>query len=70
MQDTGSGIPPEYLARIYDPFFSTKTAGQGTGLGLSIARQIARQHGGELTLHDRKEGGAEARLVLPKRGEA
>jgi len=44
--DTGSGIPNEYLARIYDPFFTTKAIGQGTGLGLSIAYGIMREHGG------------------------
>jgi PAS domain S-box-containing protein len=44
--DTGSGIPNEYLARIYDPFFTTKAIGQGTGLGLSITYGIVREHGG------------------------
>jgi signal transduction histidine kinase len=44
--DTGSGIPSEYLARIYDPFFTTKAIGQGTGLGLSITYGIVREHGG------------------------
>jgi two-component system, NtrC family, sensor kinase len=42
--DTGSGIAPEYLARIYDPFFTTKPMGQGTGLGLSITYGIVREH--------------------------
>jgi hypothetical protein len=44
--DTGSGIPNEYLARIYDPFFTTKAIGQGTGLGLSISYGIVREHDG------------------------
>jgi signal transduction histidine kinase len=44
--DTGSGIPSEYLARIYDPFFTTKAIGRGTGLGLSITYGIVREcHG-------------------------
>jgi two-component system, NtrC family, sensor kinase len=46
--DTGSGIPPEHLARIYDPFFTTKAMGQGTGLGLAIAYGIVREHDGEI----------------------
>jgi PAS domain S-box-containing protein len=42
--DTGNGIAPEHLARIYDPFFTTKAMGQGTGLGLSITYGIVREH--------------------------
>src|SRR6185436_7994539 len=44
VSDTGTGVAPEHLARIYDPFFTTKTSGQGTGLGLSIAYGIMREH--------------------------
>jgi hypothetical protein len=46
--DTGSGIPNEYLGRIYDPFFTTKAIGQGTGLGLSISYGIVREHEGAI----------------------
>jgi PAS domain S-box-containing protein len=44
VSDTGNGIPAEHLARIYDPFFTTKPMGQGTGLGLSITYGIVREH--------------------------
>jgi len=67
--DQGPGLSQDLeVEALVRPFFSTKE--KGTGLGLSVAMQIARQHGGELTLRQRKEGGAEARLVLPKRGDA
>ena len=48
VSDTGSGIRPEHLARIYDPFFTTKATGQGTGLGLSISYGIVREHDGAM----------------------
>ena len=48
VRDTGAGVAPEHLARIYDPFFTTKGIGQGTGLGLSISYGIVQEHAGSL----------------------
>lgn len=48
VEDTGSGIPPDVLPRIFDPFFSTKKEGQGTGLGLAVVYGIVQAHGGQI----------------------
>ncbi|RLD23140.1 MAG: hypothetical protein DRI54_07710, partial [Bacteroidetes bacterium] len=48
VKDNGIGIPQEVLDKIFQPFFTTKPAGQGTGLGLSLSYDIIKAHGGEL----------------------
>jgi two-component system, NtrC family, sensor kinase len=63
--DTGSGIPTEYLARIYDPFFTTKAIGQGTGLGLSITYGIVREHEGSIDCDSSTGQGTRFTLSLP-----
>ena len=63
--DTGSGIPPEQLARIYDPFFTTKAIGRGTGLGLSISYGIVREHDGSIRCDSAVGQGTRFTLSLP-----
>jgi hypothetical protein len=63
--DTGVGIPPEHLVRIYDPFFTTKEGG-GTGLGLSVTYGIVQEHGGSLSCESQPGQGTRFRLVLPR----
>jgi signal transduction histidine kinase len=63
--DTGMGIAPEHLNRIYDPFFTTKAARKGTGLGLSVSYGIIQEHGGSIEASNRPGGGARFRIELP-----
>jgi signal transduction histidine kinase len=63
--DTGSGIPPEHLARIYDPFFTTKAIGRGTGLGLSITYGIVHEHDGSIRCDSAVGQGTRFTLTLP-----
>ena len=67
--DTGSGIPTEHLARIYDPFFTTKAIGRGTGLGLSISYGIVREHDGEIHCDSVVGQGTRFTLSLPRAAE-
>ncbi|HKB58280.1 MAG TPA: response regulator [Lacunisphaera sp.] len=63
--DTGTGMTPEVLARIWEPFFTTKGEGKGTGLGLSTVRGIAAAHGGFVTVDTRVGRGTTFRVFLP-----
>jgi signal transduction histidine kinase len=63
VSDTGRGIPPEELDKIFVPFFTTKT--QGTGLGLPICRQLLEQHGGTITVESRVGSGSTFIIELP-----
>lgn len=69
IRDTGPGIAPDQLDKVFEPFYRIDTSRSrdtgGTGLGLTIARNIAEQHGGSLTLANRPQGGLEATLILP-----
>jgi two-component system nitrogen regulation sensor histidine kinase NtrY len=61
--DSGPGVRPDILPRIFDPYFSTHDT--GTGLGLPIARRIAEEHGGGIAARNRPEGGLEVVVTLP-----
>ena len=63
--DTGQGIPPEHLARIYDPFFTTKSAKKGTGLGLSITYGIVQEHKGIIEVDSSVGRGTRFRIEFP-----
>jgi CheY-like chemotaxis protein len=65
VEDEGPGVPPGERARIFEPFYSTKGPSKGTGLGLAIVQRVARDHGGEVSCHDRPGGGARFLLYLP-----
>jgi signal transduction histidine kinase len=62
--DTGTGMPPDMLARAMEPFFTTKGVGQGTGLGLSQVYGIARQSGGDVSIESSVGRGTTVRILL------
>jgi PAS domain S-box-containing protein len=64
-RDTGSGIAPEHLAKIYDPFFTTKQIGKGTGLGLAVSYGIVRDHGGDIVVESKLGEGTTFHISLP-----
>jgi len=65
LSDTGSGIPPENLAKVFEPFFTTRSSSGGTGLGLAIARRITQEHGGSIRLESEPGRGTRAIVELP-----
>jgi two-component system NtrC family sensor kinase len=65
VEDNGPGLTEAEAARVFDPFYSTKTAQGGTGLGLAIARDIIQAHGGALTVASARERGARFTVSLP-----
>jgi two-component system NtrC family sensor kinase len=70
-RDTGVGIPAACLKKIFNPFFTTKSAGQGTGLGLYLSHEIIRRHGGRIHVASEERRGTAVTLELPcRRGES
>jgi GAF domain-containing protein/anti-sigma regulatory factor (Ser/Thr protein kinase) len=67
VRDNGTGIPPEVKEKMFNPFFTTKPAGEGTGLGLSICHDIiVKQHGGSIEVDTRPGEFTEIRVILPR----
>lgn len=65
IQDSGVGMSPEVVEKIFDPFFSTKSVGQGTGLGLSITYGIVQSHGGDIQVKSQPGTGTEFIVTIP-----
>ncbi|MBW1783923.1 MAG: response regulator [Deltaproteobacteria bacterium] len=69
VEDQGVGIPAESLARITDPFFTTRRGSGGTGLGLSVSSSIIEEHAGELSIHSEEGKGTTFTVILPSDGK-
>lgn len=68
VKDTGSGMDPAILDRIFDPYFTTKGVGEGRGLGLAVAKGIVQRHGGTVTVRSQLEKGTVFEIFLPQIG--
>jgi signal transduction histidine kinase/HAMP domain-containing protein len=68
ISDTGSGIAPEHLPQVFEPFFSTKE--EGTGLGLAVTRQIVEEHGGSVRVESERGKGTTLDVTLPAASDA
>ena len=65
ISDTGVGIKPEDMEKLFQPFFSTRAAGEGTGLGLALCRRIVLRHGGQIRLTSEYGKGTRCEVRLP-----
>ena len=69
VSDTGAGISPAIIERIFEPYFTTKEKGKGTGLGLAVVHGIVKSHGGEISVDSRVGEGTEFTVILPISGD-
>jgi signal transduction histidine kinase len=65
VEDSGDGVDPQFAFRIFEPFVTTRPAGEGTGLGLAIAKEVIEQHGGTISVDRSELGGARFMVQLP-----
>ncbi len=66
VKDNGGGIPEKIKDKIFQPFFTTKPAGEGTGLGLSLSYDIIKAHGGNFHVESKENEGSEFIIQIPK----
>lgn len=66
VKDTGHGVEPEIMSKIFDPYFTTKGIGEGTGMGLAVAHGIVMSHGGDITVESELGKGTAFQVLFPK----